>query len=395
MIYSRRNRRGRGGPALPLLAGYLTVTLDTTTYSGFSIQQAITPAPIVGDTYLIASGTSPDGYQILPLPDGTFTVLTGGDNSREEVLLFFRRLSTGNIEGAAGAGDPNPGIIWINEVPPTWLGGVFVPRSAGFILGQPITPIAIVGPGNFVFSSEGDPVAVSLDTGTLPGLTLDPTLGIIGTPTSDGSFAFTLLGTDSTGASTQSPLCTIVVSPPGGVTPTAPTLLAPAPDTAGAKIDAQIAVLQALIDASPITAFRYEQALNQYQVEAVDHYMVTGWANAARILTIFTPPTFDPVSQVLAARVAFLQNRVNNPPVMPPGNADGYGDSGWTTIAARNVQELYIAQVALVERMMDVPGGTTAATIIAGMTGIQTDPAGIPFAYKFASVGFTDADIDD
>jgi|HubBroStandDraft_1064217.scaffolds.fasta_scaffold956910_1 hypothetical protein len=44
---------------------------------------------------------------------------------------------------------------------------------------------------------------------------------------------------------------------------------------------------------------------------------------------------------------------------------------------------------------MDVPSGTSAATILANLTGFQTAPAGIPFVYVFSSVGLTDEWIDD
>jgi hypothetical protein len=172
---------------------------------------------------------------------------------------------------------------------------------------------------------------------------------------------------------------------------------APTTDPAGAAIDAQIDVLQALVSANvnPKVEYQLQQALNQWQVEAVDHYMVTGWLNAATILATYSAPTWDKVGAILTARVTFLQNLYNNAPTPPVGNANGYGDSGWVTVAQNYQQQLYAAQISLVERIMDVPGGTTAATILANMTGTQTTPAGIAFEYVFDSVGFTDAWIDD
>lgn len=172
---------------------------------------------------------------------------------------------------------------------------------------------------------------------------------------------------------------------------------APSQDTAGAAIDAQIAVLQAVVsmNKNPAIEYRLQQELNLWQIHAVDHYMVTGWLNAATVLATYQPPAWDAKGKTIAARVAFLQNLFNNAPAMPPGNADGYGGSGWTTIASAYAQALYAKQIELVEHLMDLPGGTPAATILAGLTGSQTAPAGIPYAYAFNSVGFTDADIDD
>lgn len=176
------------------------------------------------------------------------------------------------------------------------------------------------------------------------------------------------------------------------------TVVAPTVDTAGAALDAQIATVQALVNAtSPSAAVypEYVQQLNQLQVAAVDHYMVTGWLNAATILQTYQPPSWDKVGQTIAARVTSLQNLFNNAPAMPPGNANGYGASGWTTIASAFAQALYAKQIELVEHIMDLPGGTSAATMLANLTGTQTAPAGITFNYKFNSVGFTDQWVDD
>lgn len=175
------------------------------------------------------------------------------------------------------------------------------------------------------------------------------------------------------------------------------TVVAPPVDPAGAALDAQIAVVQALVTANrnPAVEYQLQQQLDTLQVQAVDHYMVTGWLNAATILATFSAPTWDKAGVSLTGRVAFLQGLVNNPPTMPPGNADGYGDSGWTTIASAQQQMLYAKQIELVEHILALPGGTTAATVLSTLTGVQTAPAGIPYQYVFNSVGFTDAWIDD
>lgn len=170
-------------------------------------------------------------------------------------------------------------------------------------------------------------------------------------------------------------------------------VIAPPQDLAGAALDAQIATVQALVTANrnPLIEYQLQQLLNQLQVQAVDHYMVTGWLNAAAILVTYTAPAWDKVGGTLTARVAFLQNLVNNAPQPPAGNANGYGGAGWVTVAQNYQQQLYAAQISLVEHIMDVPGGTSAATMLANLTGVQS----FPYEYVFNSVGFTDAWIDD
>lgn len=172
------------------------------------------------------------------------------------------------------------------------------------------------------------------------------------------------------------------------------SVVAPSVDIYGAEIDAAIAASQALVNRTSNSASVYPQymlELNQLQVSAVDHYMVTGWLNAATILATYQPPDWDKPGQTIKTRVAFLQTLYANAPAMPPGNANGYGGSGWTTIAAAYAQMLYAKQIELVEHLMSLPGGTSAATMLANLTGFQS----FPFEYVFNSVGYTDADIDD
>ena len=172
------------------------------------------------------------------------------------------------------------------------------------------------------------------------------------------------------------------------------SVVAPPQDIYGAQIDAAIATMQALVNATSTSAAvypQYVQLLNQLQIQAVDHYMVTGWLSAVVILGTYQPAKRDTVGQTLLARVNFLQNLFNNAPAPPPGNSEGYGGSGWVTVAQNYATALYAAQVSLVERIMDCPGATSAATILSTMTGFQQQP----FEYKFNSTGFTDAWIDD
>jgi dienelactone hydrolase len=159
------------------------------------------------------------------------------------------------------------------------------------------------------------------------------------------------------------------------------SVTAPPLDTGGAALDAMIVVAQNLANsnANLRTLYQAQQYLNQLQVEAVDHYMVTGWLNAATILATYSAPPWDVVGQRLKARVAFLQNLVNNAPANNPTNPV-------TANPLSNYQQqLYQAQIQLVERIMDVPGGTSAATMLANLTGFQS----FTFEYVYTSIGST------
>jgi hypothetical protein len=170
---------------------------------------------------------------------------------------------------------------------------------------------------------------------------------------------------------------------------------APSVDIYGAQIDAAIATAQALVNATPTSSIvypQYVQLLNQLQVSAVEHYMVTGWLSAVVILETYQPNSRDATGQTLLARVVFLQNLFNNAPAPPPGNAEGYGGAGWVTVAQNYAVALYAAQITLVEHLMrSTVYGTSAAIMLANLTGFQS----FPFEYVFNSVGYTDAWTDD
>lgn len=162
------------------------------------------------------------------------------------------------------------------------------------------------------------------------------------------------------------------------------TVTAPSLDTQGALLDAQIATVQALVTANfnPRVLYALQQQLNALQVQAVDHYMVTGWLNAGTILAAYTPPNWDKVGQGMKTRVAFLQALTANAPAMPAGN------DGWTSLAVSYGELLYAKQIELVEHIMDFPGATSAATMLAALTGFQS----FAFEYVFSSVGHADTD---
>lgn len=185
------------------------------------------------------------------------------------------------------------------------------------------------------------------------------------------------------------------MGPVGPVGPPAPIVygvIPPPPDLGGIALDAQMRTVSALTQVAPLPILtQYQMQLNQLQVALIDHYMVTGWLNAATIIAKYPAAANDKVGQALTARVAFLQNLVNNAPAPPPGNANGYGGAGWTTVGQAYAEMLYAKQIELVEQIMNYPAGTSASTMLINMTGFQS----FPFEYVFNSVGFTDAWIDD
>jgi len=176
------------------------------------------------------------------------------------------------------------------------------------------------------------------------------------------------------------------------------SVTAPTIDIAGTALQAQITTQQALVNAlSPSAAVypQYVAQLNLLQVELVCHFMLTGWLNAgSNILATYSAPSWDKLGQAQTTRVVFLQNLFNNAPSPPPGNSEGYGGAGWVTVAQNYQQQLYAEQVKLVMHLMDI-SQPTAATMLANLTGVQTNPAGIAYQYVFNSVGFTDEWIDD
>lgn len=175
-------------------------------------------------------------------------------------------------------------------------------------------------------------------------------------------------------------------------------VVAPTADTYGAALQAQIATVQALVTATSTSSAVYPQyaaQLNHLQVELVQHFMETGWLNAgSNILTTYSAPAWDAAGQALTARVAALQTLYTNAPAAPAGNADGYGAGGIVTVAQNYLQALYAAQVTLVNHLMDLAGGTSAATMLASLVGVQTAPAGITYQYVFSGVGFSDSWIE-
>ncbi|MCL2872651.1 MAG: putative Ig domain-containing protein [Betaproteobacteria bacterium] len=109
------------------------------------------------------------------------------------------------------------------------------------VTAAPIAPTITTAPGalaagmvNVLYSvtlTSSDPAATWASSGTLPpGLTLDPTTGIIsGTPTTAGTFNFNVTATDN-GVTSAPVAFSILISPPGTPAPTITTTPGALPD---------------------------------------------------------------------------------------------------------------------------------------------------------------------
>lgn len=195
-----------GLPQPPLTGTQYTDQTVIYSGTGLSLQQGAIPAVAIGDVLVTPLTTTPSGYTIQVNNDGTIVVYAGGDTSRQSFLYSRYGILTNLTDG--------PAECWINETPPIWALAITIPPPRGtppLYLGMPITPI-VLNPG-YVASPWGDPLTFSLASGTLPtGLSLSPDGVISGTPTSVGTFTFTINAADLIPENTVSPLNSITVA---------------------------------------------------------------------------------------------------------------------------------------------------------------------------------------
>lgn len=177
------------------------------------------------------------------------------------------------------------------------------------------------------------------------------------------------------------------------------TVTAPTIDVFGTALQAQVTAAQTLVNATSVSSVQYPSyayQLDQLQRALVVHFMMTGWLHAGtNILASFSPPAWDKVGQANKTRIATLQTLVNNAPVTPPLPADPGSAQATKSIQYSYQQWLYNAQVDQVQHLMDLPGGSSAASMLSTLTGVQTTVPGYKYQYSFSSVGFTDEWIDD
>lgn len=192
---------------------YQACTIAPYSGSGYSLEQGSSPAVVVGDVFITQLVTSPSGFAVTIIGDGTLDIAAGGNTSRQEILYAIYRLASNTIDPS---GFPSvTGKVWINEVAPVWNAAVILPTfsSGPITVGATITPVVLQSSA-YAVSPPGDTLVFTLASGALPtGLGI-VSGQIIGAPSSVQNTFFTLAATDITGTQTISPQCSISVSSP-------------------------------------------------------------------------------------------------------------------------------------------------------------------------------------
>ena len=170
------------------------------------------------------------------------------------------------------------------------------------------------------------------------------------------------------------------------------SVVAPAADTGGTALLADIVAIQTLIGnsiANSVNAAaipQYQNVLNDLEMQAVDHFMATYWVSADSILAALPPPTNNKfaafitsaLAQIAARKAAVAALVALGTPVSTVGNEapqystaypppiSGYPLTGPDTF-------WYQLQVELVDFCM-ANGVLTAAQILSTLVGAQTYP---------------------
>jgi hypothetical protein len=206
----------------PPAAGYQYETCSSTSppAGGLTLETGQSPAVAIGDVFTDKILTSPSNFTTVLNGDGTIDILASGNTSRQEILYGIYRVS-GNTLSTGG-------IVWINEVAPTWSQNVVL---TGLPVTTPMTPINLA---TYASSSSGDVLTFAIASGSLPpGITLSG--GILsGTATAVALYTFVISATDSTGTSTNSATNSINVIAAGNTVP----------NTVGLTLDAAISAYQ-------------------------------------------------------------------------------------------------------------------------------------------------------
>lgn len=150
-----------------------------------SILEGASPAVANGDIIICDLVSTPNGYAITMSPDGTFSIATGTDTSRQSFAADVYRLVGGTYDGVF--------TNWVNNRTPSQVQGLNLPA---FTTGIAITPIDLSA---YFLDIEADGLTYQVVAGALPdGLSLAGSI-ISGTPRIDGAFSATVRVTDITG----------------------------------------------------------------------------------------------------------------------------------------------------------------------------------------------------
>lgn len=159
----------------------------TTSWTGYSLQENQTPTTQVGDTFYADYVTTPGGYNVNVAGDGTVTIDTHGDTTRQQFQADIFSVSLGANIGAF--------TVYINNhapqlnVQPADV-RVLVNNAMTGINFTPTDPLAVA----YVIDQDNDPITGQQISGSLPvGVTFAGNI-LAGTPTAaisnDVSFRF-------------------------------------------------------------------------------------------------------------------------------------------------------------------------------------------------------------
>jgi hypothetical protein len=210
----------------PSAAGSYTFTVTATDTVGASASQIYTVIinpPLTITTASLSSWTvNVAGYsQQLTTSGGTGAIFFGEVGALPPGLTFSSGLISGTPTGAGsysfsvnatdslGASSSQSYTLVINS--PVIVTTTSLANWTAGLGGYRQTVSASGGTGAFTFSASG--------AGLPPGLTLDPSGILSGTPTTAGSYDFILTATDSVGA-VGSQSCTLAIAPPVSITTT-------------------------------------------------------------------------------------------------------------------------------------------------------------------------------
>lgn len=221
MIKSVRNSRGRGAPRWPAFAQGKQFVGQSINYSGSgdSIEQAASPASIIGNIFKVDSLTTPNAFLVTALGDGTVDIASGGNTSRQSIAVDIFDIRTEAFYGQ--------GTIWINEKPPVWNTIPSFGTPPNVVLGATVS--INLASSIYAVSPQGDTLVFALASGALPpGVTLSSAGLLSGNLSTIGSYSFTVSATDITGIASASPQISLsVVAATSGPTP--PPVAPPTP----------------------------------------------------------------------------------------------------------------------------------------------------------------------
>lgn len=149
------------------------------------------------DVYAVALRTLPNNHPVLVAANGAPTITTGGDQTRNSIAYAIYRAATSQFDPL---GFPAvTALAYDHETAPIWTARITLGIEGGdpLVVGQPIVPIPLVPA--FVSSASGDHLTITLGPGFPPGLFINASNELDGTPTFAGLYNFPLYAMDITG----------------------------------------------------------------------------------------------------------------------------------------------------------------------------------------------------